>query len=263
MRIACLHLDLAAGPRERNQEKLLSAMALARACGADWIVTPETALEGYFFYKLNEKNLDEVPSDMTRALARFIRFAKETGAVLFLSGAEKEEKTGSYYNTCFAIDERGIRFGHRKMFSHQTGSEGWLALGQKAEVYEGFGLRAGVLVCADAYYEEPVKLLKEEKADLILVSAAWPPGECCKDPVAIWKRTSLRGGVPVCICNQTGNYCGMDMTIAKSALVHKGELLFSYEGNEAILLFDFNERKKEVVSPSFTVIPFGDKEMQS
>lgn len=257
MRIALLHLDLAAGPKERNDVMLLAAMEKAKARGADWIVTPETARDGYFFYKLEPRRLDAVSDRMAEELAAYISFAKKKQAVLFLSAAERDKETGLYYNTCFAIDEAGIRFGHRKMYSHQSGTEGGLSLGDAVDVYEG-ELRAGVLVCADAYYEKPAAELRQKKADLVIVSAAWPPGECCPRPVSVWEQTSLRAGCPVCICNQTGNHCGMDMTIGKSAVLDKGKLLFSYEGKPAVLLFDTDD-SGNIVSRSFTVIPWEAK----
>lgn len=50
MKIALLHLDLAGGPRDKNESLLLHASKRAAEKGASIIVTPETALEGYYFY---------------------------------------------------------------------------------------------------------------------------------------------------------------------------------------------------------------------
>ncbi len=55
MRIALLHLNLAAGPREKNEKLLLEAVEGAAKEGATVVVTPETALEGYYFYERNKK----------------------------------------------------------------------------------------------------------------------------------------------------------------------------------------------------------------
>ena len=116
-------------------------------------------------------------------------------------------------------------------------------------------LKAGLLVCADVYYEKPCAAMKEAGADVVLVSAAWPPASCCPDPLAVWEKASLRCGCPVIVCNQTGKYEKMDMTIGDSAILSEGRCLFSYQGQPAILLFDMDERKKEVLSPEFRLIP--------
>lgn len=55
MKIALLHLDVAEGPETRNRRSIISAAGEAVSRGADWIVTPETALQGYFFYDNNGK----------------------------------------------------------------------------------------------------------------------------------------------------------------------------------------------------------------
>ena len=47
MKIALLHLDVAEGPETRNRKSIISAAGEAVSRGADWIVTPETALQGY------------------------------------------------------------------------------------------------------------------------------------------------------------------------------------------------------------------------
>ena len=47
----------------------------------------------------------------------------------------------------------------------------------------------------------------------------------------------------------------MDMTIGDSAILSEGKCLFSYQGQPAILLFDIDERKKEILSSEFRVIP--------
>ncbi len=255
MKIALLHLDLAGGPRKRNEKLLLAAIQQAAAAGANWVVTPETAREGYFFYKKHREALVEMTPHRAEDFAPFLALAKEKKITLFLSGAEKVE-TGEAYNSCFIISNEGQEIGcHRKMYSHQSGAEGWLALGDEAKVYDIDGVRTGLFVCADAYYEKPCQMVKDGGADLVLVSAAWPPGECCKDPVAVWKRTSLWTECPVCICNQTGNEEGMDMTIGDSAVLEDGQCLFTYHGASAVLLWEFDSREKKVVSRGFDVLP--------
>ena len=53
MKIALLHLDLSAGPAEKNIEQLLDGIKIAAANGAQWVITPEMAVQGYFFTQMN------------------------------------------------------------------------------------------------------------------------------------------------------------------------------------------------------------------
>lgn len=64
-------------------------------------------------------------------------------------------------------------------------------------------------------------------------------------------------GIPVLICNQTGSE-GMDCSRAQSAVLCNGEVLFTYEGCEAVLIIDFDEVKKLVLSTEFVIINLAD-----
>ena len=46
------------------------------------------------------------------------------------------------------------------------------------------------------------------------------------------------------------------MTIAKSAVLDKGNCLFTYQGDPAILLWSFDKKAKKVISDDFEIIPF-------
>ena len=256
MKIALLHFDLANGSRELNKKKLLQGVKEASAHGSDWIVTPETAWDGYFFYKNDTTAPEKMSIRKQKDFQEFFEVTGQKQITLFLSAAEKT-KDEKIYNSCFLLTPDGKEMGvHRKMHSHQSGAEAWISLGEEAKVYSLSGIKTGLLVCADAYYEDSCGMLKKGGAELILVSAAWPPGECCKDPVSVWKRTSLWTDCPVCVCNQTGAHRQMDMTMAKSAVVDQGNCLFSYHGDPAILLWSFDEKLKKVVSDDFEIIPF-------
>ena len=67
----------------------------------------------------------------------------------------------------------------------------------------------------------------------------------------------LANGIPVLICNQTGTE-GMDCSRAQSSVLCNGEVLFTYEGREAVLIIDFDEEKKQVLSTEFVTINLTD-----
>lgn len=166
MKIALLHLDVAEGPETRNRRSIISAAGEAVSRGADWIVTPETALQGYFFYDNNGK----LPSFSEKQLSRYLFFAGRN------------------------------------------------------------------------------------KADMVLVTAAWPPGKCCSDPVSVWETCSKLCGVPVIVCNQTGYHERMDMREAESAVIVEGQRLFTYKGDPAVLFCEWDEEKMRIRSRAFEVV---------
>ena len=52
MKVALCHLELSNGPEQKNIELLEKAVRIAAEKGANWVITPETAVQGYYFYKL-------------------------------------------------------------------------------------------------------------------------------------------------------------------------------------------------------------------
>ena len=55
MKIALLHLNLSGGPQEKNLKVLCKSIKMAAKSGAKWILTPEMALQGYFFTQLDRE----------------------------------------------------------------------------------------------------------------------------------------------------------------------------------------------------------------
>ena len=53
LRIALCHLDVSQGPQDKNIKKIEKAIHIAGNHGANWILTPETALQGYYFYVID------------------------------------------------------------------------------------------------------------------------------------------------------------------------------------------------------------------
>ena len=50
----------------------------------------------------------------------------------------------------------------------------------------------------------------------------------------------------------------MDCSHAQSAVLCNGEVLFAYAGREAVLMVDFDEEKKQVLSTEFVAINLTD-----
>lgn len=259
MKIALLHLDLSAGPVEQNQRKILWGMEKAAKAEADWIVTPESAIEGYLFKSIDPKA--PVSIQPGTVMMPFRNFAESSGCTLFLCCAERDAQTGKLYNSCLVMDKTGkIVARHRKMFSYQSGAEGWLFLGNSADVFIINGIRAGILICADAYFEGPCQKMKDQGAEIILVPAAWPSACCCPDPVAVWRQCAKRCGCPVVIANQTGSHSGLDMNEAQSAVIAGKEGDFFYQGAPGVLLFDYDLTSQLITSTKFQVIHKKEKD---
>lgn len=56
MKVALCHLELSMGPEVKNLRKLEWTMRIAGKYQSDWVIMPETAVQGYHFYKLDPES---------------------------------------------------------------------------------------------------------------------------------------------------------------------------------------------------------------
>lgn len=260
MRIGLLHFDLCGGPMEKNREKLLQGIRMAADRGADWVLTPEMALQGYHMaYRDSPYRLVEA-DEANGILLPFQQAAKECGIVLFLACGMKIGE--SPRNSCIVIGRDGEIMGrHDKIKVIRGASESWADAGDMEENLRPLmidEIRTGLLVCADAYFDEYAVVLKERGAELVIVVAAWPPKGCGGPPENAWRRCSMASGVPVLLANQTGN-SGMDCREAQSAMVDGERLVAVYEGPEAVLVYPYDRERKGDLATAFEVYPMAEK----
>ena len=252
MKIAFFHFDFCGGPQKQNTDKILQGIKIAASCGADWVLTPEMALQGYHMVKNGTPYV--LANRKNGAYDPLLRAAFHYNVNLFLGCAEQENEP---HNSLTVIDSNGLFAGkHSKVKVVKWFTEDWAIPGDAFIIVNLDNVKAGLMVCADAWFGEHAELLKTKDAELIIVSAAWPAGDHGGPPREAWKRCSnCAGGIPVLISNQTGNR-GMDCRKAESAVAQNGEILCTYHGPEAILLTEYDKEQKRIVSDSFEVIPF-------
>lgn len=251
MKIALLHLDFTDGEKEHSIEKIKKGMKQAKEKGAHWVLTPEVSVPGYFFHEDKKERVLLSPAEW----AEFSPLANMYHLQLFL--AHVEEKNGKYYNAVTYIDSHGERReSYFKHHSHQKGMEGWVTLGISYPVWHVEGLSVVPLICSDTYYEDTVAMRAKDRADILIVPAAWPPAPCCRNPVAVWERCAQKCKIPMFVCNQTGHHDLMDLENAPSAMIDHGQVIDIYQGKEAILLADMKEDGTTILSRKWDIIPF-------
>lgn len=251
MRIALLHLELSEGPQESNIEKIELAIQCAARFGVNWVLTPEMAVQGDSFTDRNPKLA--IPVQPEPALQGIIRLAKLNKLTVFLCCAEQEEGNCNLYNSCLVIGMEGELLGRQhKLHLHEEG-EFWAAKGNSLHSISCQGLKTGILICADSWYIRNARLLKEQGAEILIVPAAWPPEIC--DPTNCWERCSTETGLVLCVCNQTGHAGQLNYDNATSVVIENGITKLLYSGmREAILLFEFDEVRRKVLSTHFTIL---------
>ncbi|WP_337995908.1 carbon-nitrogen hydrolase family protein [Oleispirillum naphthae] len=251
MRIALLHLDLAVGSVSRNLGLIVEAASRAADAGADWILTPEVALQGYFFTDADPAPI--IPAMPGPEIAPLSELAQARQLTLFLGCAERDAATGLAHNSCVVLGPEGAVLGrHRKLVVHGQ-TEAWARPGAARRPIACNGVSVGALVCADMWYAENPAAMAAAGAEVLTLAAAWPPGPM--GPNGAWERASAETGLPVFVCNQTGRH-RMDMTRAESAVITGGARRLTYSGADpAILLFDWDKETGLATEGDFRRIP--------
>ena len=256
IRIALCHLDVARGPQAENIKKIEKAIHIAGRHGANWIVTPETALQGYYFYVIDPKQKEKIKPQPSEDIRSLTEACKKYGAYLFLGAGEYDKQADCYRNSCLIFGPDGKPVGrHNKMSAHVGfGAEVWSTNDNKLNPVACSGVATGVLVCSDIWFLNYPRVLADKGVQIIVDIAAWPPAKETGNPLPSWELASQRTGLPVVVCNQTGKPRWMDMTPGQSAVVENGKAKFLYSGKEAVLLFDWDPETGKVVSYAFDIL---------
>lgn len=253
MKIALCHLEISEGPECKNLALLEQAVRIAADNEAQWVVTPETAVQGYYFYKLNQDAV--VPVQPSAQLNNLLALVKAYSLYLFLGAGEYDSELSCNFNSCIVFAPDGTVCGkHRKLISHGIGAEAWATKATVLEPIVCGKTKVGALVCADAWYSEHAQEMQQKGAQIIIDIAAWPPTEVCGNPLGAWEKCSSVTGLPMLVCNQTGKTQWMDMTIGQSVVIEHGKTKLSYNGEQAVLLFEWDEASGKVLSDKFEII---------
>ena len=254
MKIALCHLEVSCGPQEKNLEKIERAVRIAGEHGARLVATPETAVQGYYFHRIDEtRQLEVQPANYLDSLRKTV---KEQNLYLLLGCGEYVEQTGLHHNSCFVFAPDGsLQSRHRKIYGEKLGSEKWASPGDRMSTTKCDGVNVGVLVCADSWFDERPLALKEQGADILIDIAAWPETPETGNPLPSWKKVTKITGLPFVLCNQTGKTKWMDMSIGESVVIQDEVVKCIYSGEEAVLFFEFDTNSKKIISEKFEVVP--------
>ncbi len=245
VRVAMLHLAPVRGDIEANRRLIEAAVVTAAQLGAGWIITPELCVCGYQFADL--VGTEWILPQPDPWLTHICLLAARLRVTVFLSHPERDSHDGKLYNSVFVITADGIVGRHRKINVVLPGAEAWSSPGEKAVPVSVQCVKVGILICADAFSLEIAKNLKSQGAQLLVSAAAWAPG--LYGPDGEWERCSQETGLPLLVCNRTGQDQTLDFTGATSVIVNGGQRLLSFHSDQsAVLTVDWDMEAQNLVS---------------
>lgn len=135
---------------------------------ADFICLPEYYL------------IDDQVSDFHRAallrndhLDYYQRLSDELSTCL-IAGTLVEAENDRLYNTCYVFNRGEVLGSYRKRFPVPGELERGISPGSNQLVIEVEGVRIGIIVCGDVFYEQVYSELAESRVDLIFVPTTSP-----------------------------------------------------------------------------------------
>ena len=119
------------------------------------------------------------------------------------------------------------------------------------EVFQALELfHIGLLICADAYTRDIAARLKSQGADILVSPAAWGPG--LHGPEGEWEQRTVETGLPLIVCNRTGNDHTVSFMGAESLVVKNGKRLLAHHSERSVVLtFDWDLATMELVSKEY------------
>ncbi len=249
IRVALLHLAPITSQVAQNRRLVERGTKVAAEAGANWVVTPELCIPGYMFMK--QIGTDWILPQPDAWMMSYCEMVRALGLTVFLSHPERDPQTDKLYNTAFVINSAGDIVGRHSKIKALRGAEGWSTAGTVIEPVDCDGVQVGIMVCADAYKNEVAQALKDKGAQLYVSPVSWGPGQCAPD--GEWEQRSLDNGLPIIVCNRSGQEDEeLDYRRAESVVAKDGQRLLEATCDRSVILsFDWDLEQMTCLSGDF------------
>lgn len=258
MKITMAQMNPTVGAIRDNVSRMIEIAVEARKGGADLVVFPELVVTGY-----PPRDLLEMPSFIRRAgegVERIAEASKDLDGTAIVVGCPTptgDNEGKALHNTAILIEDGAVRFEQDKMllptydvFDETRHFKG----GAETRVFEWRGLRLGLSICEDLWFEsdpwnarrysvDPIKLQAQQGVDL-LINISASPFSLGKEKVRyeLIRNHCQRHRVPFVLVNQVGG---------NDELVFDGRSLYvDAEGRARVVLPSFVEAIETVDTDS-------------
>jgi predicted amidohydrolase len=169
--VAAIQMASTAGDKKRNIEHAIGFVRDAHAQGAQIVCLPELFLTGY---DLDKKALSKEAETADGVMSqKMCELSEQLGIFLVAPFPEKDPFTGKFYNSALIIDRGKVLGVHRKVYLWGDAEKAIFESGEDFYPIPSRWGAVGVLICADAEYPEPPRLLAMQKAKIVLVPSVW------------------------------------------------------------------------------------------
>src|SRR3954453_21702529 len=182
LKLCVAQLDFVVGDMVGNAQKIVAAARAAYAQGARLLLTPELSICGYAAEDLFLRPaFIAACDDAVKTVARELAGLKGLHVVVgHPPGGDIRSKSVAVqrrFNTASVLSEGRVlvTYAKRELPNYQVFDERrYFTPGQGTCVFQVEGVNVGLLICEDAWFDEPGLLAKESGAELLAVINASP-----------------------------------------------------------------------------------------
>jgi len=181
-RICIAQLNFVVGDISGNATKIIDASLKAHSRGVRLLLTPELSLCGYAcedlflrpsFIQACDDALERISSDLAHLKDFHVVIGHPSGGDL----RTRSVSTPQRQNRATVLSEGRVvaSYAKRELPNYQVFDERrYFAPGDKPCVFEVLGVKVGLLICEDAWFEQPAKSTAQAGAQLLAVLNASP-----------------------------------------------------------------------------------------
>ena len=182
LKLCIAQLNFVVGDTAGNAQKIIAAARTAYAQGARLLLTPELSICGYAAEDLFLRPaFIAACDDAVKTVARELAGLKGLHVVVgHPTGGDIRSKSVAVqrrFNAASVLNEGRVleTYAKRELPNYQVFDERrYFTPGQGTCVFQVDGVNVGLLICEDAWFEEPALLAKESGAELLAVINASP-----------------------------------------------------------------------------------------
>ncbi len=182
LKLCIAQLNFVVGDMPGNAQKIIAAAKTAYAQGARLVLTPELSICGYAAEDLYLRPAfvaacDDAVETVARELAGLKGLHVVIGRPMGGDVRSKSVQVQRRFNAASVVSEGRVRetYAKRELPNYQVFDERrYFTPGQGTCVFQVEGVSVGLLICEDAWFEEPAVLARESGAQVLAVINASP-----------------------------------------------------------------------------------------
>ncbi len=182
LKLCVAQLNFVVGDMPGNAQKIVDAARAAYADGARLLLTPELSICGYAAEDLFLRPaFIAACDDAVKTVARELAGLKDLAVVVgHPTGGDRRTRSVAVqqrHNAASVLQGGKViaTYAKRELPNYQVFDERrYFTPGQGTCVFEAAGVRVGLLICEDAWFDEPARLARDAGAQLLAVINASP-----------------------------------------------------------------------------------------